>query len=374
MRKILLLAFLSISVFAREYYDIFSTPRSIAMGRATTAITDNWEALYNNPAGLALIEEPELRLPEFVQGYTGTGVSALIKKIKDVKKQGRDIEPSDLTQFDGTEATFGLDIFPMGYYRRSFGIAVNPLNLNTALRIRTPSVLFLKAGARVTEDTAMSIGLAQSFYQNHLRFGVTARPFHFRGGTDHGISNTDSLENSSITDFDKPKTYFGFGWGYDFDLGMQANGGPWGRFGFVPSVGFVMQNILNNDFPQKILKNKYTGVIPAVERRYNVGAAIQLKTLGKLVPTLSVEMRDYMIAVEDPFIERLSVALELAMIVKKWLRGAVAASFYKGNVNGGIYGNMGPGQLALITEAVNLGRGAGVGVTRRYYMRAGLVW
>lgn len=372
-KGLILLTLSAFSIQAREYYDLFSTPRSIAMGRATTAITDDWEALYHNPAGLALIKESELHLPEFFQGYASPGVNTLIKKIKEVKGQGRDIIPSDLTQFDGSEAAFGLDILPLGYYRNRFAIAINPFSLNTALRIRTPSLLFLKAGARVTQDSAISVGFAQPLGE-HLRVGVTARPLHLRSGMDRGVSNLDSLENSSITNFDDPKTYFGMGWGYDLDFGIQAHGGPWGRFGFVPSFGAALQNILNNDFSNRLNKEKFGGSIPAIERRYNVGVAAQLKTLGKLVPTLSVEMRDFMIAVEDPIIERLSVGLELALEVKRWLRGAIAAHYYKGNIGGGIYGNMGPGNLAFLTDAVNLGRGAGVGVSRRYYLRAGMVW
>jgi hypothetical protein len=345
----------------------------MAMGRAVSAYIDDWESLYNNPAGLALQEESKWRLPDVVQAGASPGISKLYKKIKALKKSGSSLKPSDFYSFDGTAESFSIEVPGMGYYGTRFAFATNLFAVRTAFRLRTPSLLFLKASARVTQDSALTLGFAQPFLDNRLRIGVAVRPFHMRSGMDRGIANNRYIENSQILNFDNPKTFFGMGWGYDFDVGVQAHDGPYGRFGFVPSWGAVYQNALENDFDRRMMKNKLTGDVPPTESRLNTGMAFSLHKLGRFRPTLSFEYRDIFI---DTYkrIEHFSTGLELALKFNRWLRGAMAGHYYKGNWGGGLYGYVGPGYLALVSEAVNLGQGPGVGVNRRYYLRAAFEW
>jgi hypothetical protein len=373
LRTLFFLYFLCISfVESREYFDLFPTPRSIAMGRAISAITDDWESVYTNPAGLALTEESRWRAPDIIQASASAGISKLYKKIKNLKSGGSSLSPSDFYSFDGTAESFNIDIPGLGYYGPRIAVALNLLSLGAAFRLRTPSLLFLKASARITQDTALTVSFAQPFFNNHFRLGVSARPFHYRTGTDRGIGNNNYLENSQLLQYDNAKSMFGSGWGYDFDLGAQAHLGPWGRFGFVPSTGVTFQNILENKFKNKIT-NSLKGNVPSTEKRLNIGVAFALQKLGVLKPTLSFEYRDLLIDTNSPK-EHYSVGFELASRITRWLRGAIATHYYKGNVGGGLYGYIGPGNLAFITDAVNLGKGPKIGVNRRYYVRAALEW
>ncbi|MBP7844523.1 MAG: hypothetical protein KA116_06880 [Proteobacteria bacterium] len=364
---------LATSAFSREYYDLFPTPRSIAMGRAVTAYIDDWESLYTNPAGLALQEESKWRLPDLIQAGVSPSISKLYKKIKNLKKNGSTLRPVDFYSFDGTAASFSIEVPGFGYYGKRFAMALNFLALRSSFRIRTPSLLFLKAAARVTQDTAFSLGFAQPFFDNHLRFGVAFRPVHIRSGMDRGMSNSSFLENQQLLSFDNPRSFFGMGWGSDLDIGTQWHGGPWGRFGFVPSLGAVYQNVLENDFDNRLQKNSLSGTVPPAQKRVNAGAAVSLHKIGRMRPTISVDYRDYLVKT-DKKIEHLGIGMEFYMRVTRWLHGALAGHFYKGNLGGGAYGHIGPGYIAFVTEAVNLGRGPGIGVDRRYYVRASFEW
>lgn len=363
-------AFLSVatSIWAREHTDLFTTPRAIAMGRAVTAIADDYTAVHYNPAGLALVEERELRLPDLIYVHATPGILDLKDAIKDAKANQTDPIASQLARFDGTNASLGIDAMGLAWFKKRWAFAINPFSLKSSIRVRTPSVLFLKVNARVTTDSGFSLGYAQPFLNNHLRAGFMIRPVIVRAGFDRMLSNNE------VTDFNDPKEIAGAGWGTDFDIGVQGNLDPIRIFkmDIKPMAGIAAQNVLGSKFSHRIREETLKGTVPALEQKVNIGVAASIENMGKFKPTLSVEYRD--IGIHMSTIEHLSIGAELALKLRSWFNGALRAHLYKGNIGGGIGGNLGPGNLELGTYAVNLGNGAGVGVDRRYYVQASLVF
>ena len=356
---------------AREYTDLFATPRMKSMGRAMTAIVDDYSSLYANPAGLANMQSWQLRAPDLIQGGVSPSVLDLFKKIQGVDT-GSSVSDlvSALSEFDGESACANIDVAALGYYSGRIAVALNPMSSSACFRIRTPSALFARIRTRVTVDSGLSLGYAHSFVQDQVRVGVAFRPFLLRGGIDKVLENTEllALKDSGIQDL------FGMGWGFDMDIGVQGNLKPMPFMGVQvkPMAGVVLQNLLATSFSNKI-SSSITGEVPPLERRINMGVGASIESFGVFKPTVSLELRELMIAT-DSFIERISMGIELALKPRTWFQTALRGHFYKGNFGGGLGLKFSVLELEFGTYAVNLGRGPGVGVDRMVYGQASLVW
>jgi len=361
------------AALAREYADLFATPKALSMGGAVSAIADDYTALQYNPAGLALVKRWQLRAPDLVLAQASKGIKDFKDAIDAAKDNSAEPIAKQLQRFDGKNASLGFDLLGFAYLRKNFGAAINPLSLNTSFRVRTPSLLFVKAKVRVISDTGVAVGFAKSFYSNHLRVGVTLRPFIWRSGFEQ------KLENQSLTGVFEPQTslkqYVGSGWGSDADVGVQGNLNTWtiAKAKVKPMAGLVVQNLNATKFSQKMNEKEFLGVVPGLERRMNVGIGGTIENWGVFRPTLTFELRDLFIQTHK-FMEHISSGLELMLKPKRWLSTAFRLHFYKGNIGGGVGAVMGPAELELGTYAVNLGNGPGIGVNRRYYAQLSAVF
>ncbi len=371
LRYGLLLGFVANPSLAREYSDLFATPRMKSMGRAMTAIVDDYSALYSNPAGLANMESWQLRLPDLMQGGLSPTVLDLMKKLKGIGG-GDSISSlvSQLSELDGESTCGTLDLAAMGFYSGRIAVALNPMSASGCFRIRTPSALFARIKTRITMDAGLSLAYAHSFLHNQVRIGAAFRPFLLRGGLDKTLENTEilALKDSGIQDL------FGLGWGFDMDLGAQANAKPtpFMNMQVKPMVGIALQNVLATRFSNRI-SNSIKGDVPPLERKLNVGVGASVESFGAFKPTVSLELRDLLIAT-DSFVERISAGVELALKPRSWFQTALRAHFYKGNFGGGMGLKMSLLELEFGTYAINLGKGPGIGVDRLIYGQASLVW
>lgn len=364
-------AFASAFTQAREYPDLFATPRMKSMGRAMTAIVDDYSALYSNPAGLANMETWTLRLPDLVQAGMSPAVLDLSRKMSGV---GGDSSVaglvSQLSDLDGESACGTLDVAAMGYFSKRIAVALNPMSASGCFRIRTPSALFARLKTRITVDAGLSLAYAHAFYNNQIRVGFALRPFLLRGGLDKTLENTEilALKDGGIQDL------FGLGWGFDMDLGVQANAKPMPimHMQVKPMVGLALQNVLATRFSNRI-SNSIKGDVPPLERKLNLGVGASVESFGAFKPTVSVELRDFLVKT-DSFIERLSGAIELALKPRNWFRTALRGHYYKGNFGGGLGIKLSLLELEAGTYAVNLGKGPGVGVDRILYGQMSFVW
>ena len=357
-------ALVSMRASAREYQDLFPTPKGRSMGGAMTAIADDSNSIQYNPAGLAQIETWQLRLPDLVQAYGSSSIFTIFKSIKALSGVGESQFANKLREFDGTGASFGVDLMGLGWFRNRMGIMLNPVSVNTSLRIRTPSIFFAKINARMIADGGLSMGYGHPFLSNHLRAGVTLRPFLVRG------SFENQFEGASIASIDANtlKDKLGFGWGFDADMGIQGNLDPITIFGFdiKPMAGIAFQNLLATQYSHLFTANVNGKPIPAL-RRVNVGIAASVENMGVFKPTLSLELRNIGIRT-DAFLEHVAIAAEFLLKPRKWFSSALRAHFAQGNVGGGLGGHLWFGEMELGTYVVNLGKGMGVGPDRRLYL------
>ncbi|MBS1985616.1 MAG: hypothetical protein JST16_15745 [Bdellovibrionales bacterium] len=356
---------------ARQFDDLFVTAKMNSMGRAMTAIVDDADSLFANPAGLAQMETWELRLPDIVHARLSPSVLDLRKSINNLGDTSTAAQISTaLAEFDGKSLCGGVDLMAMGYYSHHFAMAVNPASTNACFRIRTPSALFARAKIRVTADSGLTLGFAQSFVNNQVRAGVALHPFLARAGVDTVVENTDILNFGQ-----KLNDSLGTGWGFDFDVGMQGNLRPlplWGVIQVKPMAGIVLQNAIATDFPNRLGK-KRDAQVPPLERKVNAGVGASLENFGAFKPTVSLEARDLFNQVDD-WREYLAAGVELALKPRRWFQSALRGHFFKGNLGGGFGVRLTALDIEMGTYAQNLGRGVGVGVDRVVYLQTSLVW
>lgn len=371
MRRALALSALlaAVPALAREYTELFPTPRAKSMGFAMTAIVDDYNSMYTNPAGLAQMEGWELRLPDVAQASVSPSALDLYRSLKGIGGSASSIA-SSLSDFDGKSACGGVDLLGMGYFSRRFAVAVNTLSANGCFRVRTPSIFFAKVQARVTADSGLSLAHAQSALNDRLRFGIALRPFVVRAGMDRTLENTDILKAKG----DSIKKFMGVGWGFDLDLGVQGTlkSVPFEFMQLRPTWGVAIQNALATNFSNQLQKG-LDATPPALERKLNAGVGVAAENFGAFRPTASFELRDLTIQT-DSWIEHISTGVELALRPRKWFRTALRGHYYKGNFGGGFGMKLTALEIELGTYAVNLGRGPGVGVDRRIYLQTSLVW
>jgi len=373
MKKLLLASLGSVAAFsvqAREFPDLFATPRMLSMGRATTAIVDDWNALYSNPAGLAQIETWELRAPDLVMVQGSPSIMDIVKTIGDLDSSQSVTQ--QLRQFDGKAASFGVDAPAFVWSRRGMAVGLNTASINGSLRVRVPSVLFASVNARTTLDSGLSLAYAHRFYDNKLRVGLTVRPFLVRAGFDKQLDTGDISELQEADFFQKQG---GMGWGFDADLGAQGNLDPINIVGLQvkPMAGIVFNNMLATKYSNKILADKFLGSAPQLERKANIGVGASIENLGIFRPLLSLEYRNIFIPTGS-MLENIALGTELGFKLRSWFKTAFRGHFASGNLGGGVGLVVGPADIELGTYAVNLGNGVGVGVSRRLYTKLGMAW
>jgi len=354
--------------FAREYYDLFPTPKGRSMGGALTAIVDDYNSVSYNPAGLALIDESSLRLPEILHVNMSSNVLDFYKELQSFgdESSSGDIA-SVLRRFDGKGLGFGVDTLAVGWYRKRIAISFNPLSMNAAFRIRVPSILFAKVNMRMTNDSAVSVSYGHPFFNNRLRLGATLRPLIVRGGFEKQLNGGD-LQGVDFIGM------LGFGWGSDMDFGFQGNLEPISvlGFSFKPMIGATLQNVFASPL-NKSVTERFPAVPPGLERRINIGTGLSFGNMGAFIPVVSFEWRDLMIQTDDS-LEHIHAAIELGFKPRRWYQAFLRGHFAKGNVGGGLAGKLWAAELEVGTYAVNMGKGPGIGRDRRSYVSLATNW
>ncbi len=359
-------------VFAFAPQEWFATAQSRSMGMATTAIVNDFNSIYVNPAGLAQIKEGEgeLRLPQIINFGMSGSFFDLVDTLKDVTSSGDQTISQQLQAVDGTNT--GVDFsFLDGYWtRHRFGIAVNPLGVQSSARVRTPSLLFAKVDLFAVIQGGVAISYGHPFLNNHLRVGLTWKPVMYRSGL------IAELENQSIVTLtDNFSDYAGTGLGMDFDIGAQYSFPEIDIAGdsqLSISSGVAAQNLLATNFPMALIGGQ-TSTPPAMVRRYNFGVAAVLKNPGIIEPTLSLELRDLGTGY-DELGEKFHAAIQLKMTPRDFYTTYVRFHIAKGNFGGGLGFRWSVFEFEAGTYAENLGPGPGVGADRRYYGQGALTW
>jgi hypothetical protein len=249
MKKILLTTFVSLlftaTLSAQEYDMIYRGARPMGMGGAFTAVSDDENAIFYNPAGLNRIKPGEGKIAILNPEVTmNTSAMNVISKIKGLTTQN----PIDaLTPYIGQN--MDLEVMPsMPYWvRHDFELALllPSLQNDTLLRRNVAT----EAIENVVADSGLMFGLAHGFMQDRLSIGADVK-FLVRGA---GNVNFDAVQLYTKQNV-AFKDIAGYGFGVDGDLGALYTFNKVAFF--IPSVGLTINNIAATKFSTHFGSNK----------------------------------------------------------------------------------------------------------------------
>ena len=242
MKKILLISFLSLLVstalHADEYDLMYRGSRPMGMGGAFTAVSDDENAFFYNPAGLNRIKPGEGKIvilnPQLVLNTAAMNVISQIKN----KLTKDPIEA--LTPYIGKNMHAGFMPSMPFFVRHNFGVALllPTLKNNTTLRRN----IAVQAIENVYVDSGLMFGFSSGFFQDRLSIGGNIK-FLVRGAGNITFDAVQLYTKKSVS-FDD---IGGYGFGVDGDLGFLYT---FNKIGYVvPSVGLTINNIGATKFP-----------------------------------------------------------------------------------------------------------------------------
>ena len=286
MKKILLTIVASLlfttALYAQEYGMIYRGPRPMGMGGAFTAVSDDENAIFYNPAGLNRIKPGEGKISVLNPQVTmNTSAMNVVSKIKGMTTQN----PIDaLTPYIGQNMDVEV-VTSMPYWvRHDFELALllPSLQNDTLLRRNVAT----EAIENVVADSGLMVGVAHGFMQDRLSIGADVK-FLVRGA---GHANFDAVQlytkQNVVVQGHTP--VMALEWTGTLAHCTRSIRSPF----FIPSVGLTINNIGATKFPthfgsnKEILSDQF-----ALKRSLGLGSKFELPsgrhfTSGYLLSTL----------------------------------------------------------------------------------------
>lgn len=340
----------SSTVFAAEFPHFFQGVRPLGMGGAFTAVADDENALFYNPAGLDKVER------------WGMG---LINPIIEVSESGVDFY-SDLSDTDTDQTSEVTDLLRdyMGENMRVraalFPHVVMPnfaigLLAQEQLNLKVDDPAWPKVNVQSTATGSGHIGYGTGFFEDKVRIGLGAK-FIKASVLDETYTSTDISDPNFDTTVEDA-LYDGTGFG--FDAGIIATAPVL----FNPSLGVMVQNIGDIDLGD-------AGVIP---QQVNLGVSLSEK-FGEgdwFTLTGAADWIDVTEAIEqeDDLNKRLHFGVEASMPVL-----SVRGGLYQGYASFGATVDLKLFKIDYANYAAEVGSYSGINEDRRQVVQVSLGW
>lgn len=349
MRKTLLLSiFMVISsgiAFGSEYPYIYKGLRPMGMGGAFTAVSDDANALFSNPAGLARIQDTRASIfPLEVE---------VSKNTLDIYRDARDVdfdneeETADfLREYVGEMSHLGVSLFPsFSMPRFAFGLIGTA---RTDLEVR--DLQYPRVDAHAVNDFGAALGYAQPLLDGTLSIGADLKYIRRQS-----LNREYTVLDITTGDFsDKVRDDLVDGSGVLADVGVMVSLEKLGLENV--RIGLTANNLIGNDL----------GDAEDLEDHVDIGFAVD----QELWITKAVFAVDYVdifsqIDEDDDFAKRIRLGVEFKF--PKVL--SVRAGIYQGYFTSGLSLDAKFAQLDFLTYAEEIGAYAGQRADRRYDLR-----
>lgn len=324
--------------------------RPLGMGGAFTAIADDYNAIFYNPAGLERVEHFGLAIinPSVEAGKNG---QELYQDIQDTDFEDTVAVTELLRDHMGERQHVRASFFPH-LVKKHFGLGILG-QANLDMEVNNPQ--YPEVDTKATVDVGGVLGLGFGFLKDKaLCLGLTGKYLHREQ-----LQETYTAFQIASTDFEdtfEDDLYKGTGFG--FDLGALYT------FPILlqPSVALVIQNIGGLDL----------GEAGEISQQINLGSSVRYQysfldlRAGLDILDLTREVNEE----EDDLFRRLHMGAE----AKLWKRLALRTGLYQG------YGSFGLGLDAWILKfdyacyAEEIGVYAGQRADRRHIIQVALGW
>ncbi len=354
----------------------YISTRAMGMGNAFTALADDHNALFYNPAALALRERGNMHF--FLRGGYDPGLFDFIGEIGDV--EGTESEKAEaLTDLIESKygSHFGNPLFALGgfWVRPNWGMAFLPADINLDLALHRQVGPMINVSTYV--DSTFVYGYGQSvdwLGANHpLALGATVKAVH-RVYIGESVSVASLAAGDDVVDADFAKE----GMTFDVDLGTLYSppipeSGPFRFLQYMkPTFAVVVRNVLDYGFPLQLgLTGDSPGEPPPLQRRIDLGSVYQLPQLWVFDPRFSVDLRNIL---HDnwSFKKGLHVGAEFYWTMFNWWKGHWAAGLNQGHLSLGLGAKMAFFQFDLAYWGEEVGTPSAPNKSERFMLELSL--
>lgn len=362
MKKILnlTLGFILFSsfVYAQEYDRMYRGARPMGMGGAFTAVSDDENALFYNPAGLNRIKPGEGKVAILnPQVVLNTSAMDVVGKIKNKLTQ----DPIDaLSPHIGQNMHVNF-VPSMPYWvRHNFAVALllPSLRNDTTLRRNVAT----QAIEHVIVDSGLMFGFAQGFLQDRLSVGATMK-FLVRGAGNVTFDAIQLYTKQGVSF----KDIGGYGFGVDADLGAMYTFNK--VLFFVPTVGLTINNIGATKFPTHFGGGQPVPESDRLRRSVGLGSKFELPS-GKYFSKWIVAFDVNNIGMAGTFFKKVHLGTEAWLFDFFGLRGGLN----QGYLAFGLSMKIPVMQIDFYTYGEELGASAGSKGDRRLALQLTFGW
>lgn len=366
--RYLICAFILLSqpLFAREGLNFkihhhYVTPRALGMGDAFIAATDDYSALFYNPAALARRKNGEVNLS------LGAGASPalqdLFKDVQDASKlQGTESEKvtaisNVLDKAYGKTYNLRAQLLEGIWVRPGWGFGVLPMDLSLDFSVNRQ--LGPALNAYVIGDTTVAYGWATDVNwipKTRTSVGVTGKFVH-RVAFDQSISAFDLAQDSKIISNDD--LYEGNTVDADIGFLITPEIPEEGFFSLLkwtqPSFAMVVRNVAEVGFQKSKMINKEVTEKPEkMHRVIDVGSKWEYPNFWIFGGRGTLDVRDIM---HPNFNIRkgLHLGFEFDWTVTSWWKGHYRVGLNQMYLSGGVSAMLGWFNLDLVTYAEDVG-------------------
>lgn len=322
MKKILLISlFLSfgISLHAQEYDYIYRGARPMGMGGAFSAVSDDINAVFYNPAGLNKIKKGEGKIT-VLSPRVEFNRSAL--SLVSTLKGGLPQNPiENLRPYIGKNMHIGATPGIIGVARHNLAIALLLPNAKTNTVLRRN--VAVQAIEHIVVDSGLIVGYSHGFLNERLSIGADLK-FLVRGAGAATFNAVDLYTKRPINF----KDIGGYGFGVDGDLGaMYSFNKVWF---FIPTVGLTINNIGATKFPTRFDNSNGVGDLPddfRLKRSVGMGGKFELPSFSKINKWIfAIDVNH--IGLPGTFFKKLHLGTEAMFFNFLGLRGGVNQGYF----------------------------------------------
>jgi len=349
MKKTIILAILlvlsSSTAMGGEYPYIYKGLRPMGMGGAFVAVSDDANALFYNPAGLARVQN--IRASLFpLEIEIGEKAYKLFSDAHDVDFDDESETAEYLREHIGERAHLGLNLFPTyAMPRFAFGL-IGTARMDLEVRDRQYPRLI----TNVISDVGAGAGYAHPFIGDTLSVGASVKYIKRRS-----LSEEYTVLDIVSEDFDERiEDDLAGGSGVLADIGIMISLGAVGLEN--ARIGVCANNLIGNDLGDAKDLDDHVDIGLAFDHEFWIAGT-----------TFAVDYVDLFSQLDDDddFAKRIRLGAEIRL--PKFL--SIRAGLYQGYLTSGLSLDARFVQLDVLTYAEEIGAHAGQRIDRRYSMR-----
>ncbi len=354
----------------------YQSARSLGMGDAFVAVSDDYSSLFYNPAGLARLKSSQVNMSldasltsSFMDFYTELD---RIGQIQDINLQTSSYIAFFQKNYGNIYAgRFGL--FHGIWVKPKWGFAIIPADTTVEMTVHNQS--FPSISTRMIADTTIALGYGDHIRNDNLggkaSWGVTGKIIN-RVSLNADLNVADLVLDDAV--FRKSEMVEGAT--LDADVGLLyspflAESGFWSVISLArPTFGVVARNVLGGEFKNSLnlLGNNSTGRPDRLETVFDIGSKWEYPELFIFSGRGVMDFKNIGHS-QYSFKKGLHLGFEFDWRMASWWNGQYRIGLSQGYLTSGLSALLGVFRLDLVTYGEEVGTDSSPKESRSYMVR-----